>query len=207
MPFQIKCGGCHKEFLAAWSKAIFCSRSCTHRGRFGKQSSRWKGGRARSSHDGYVLFRLPGRYVYEHRYLIEKKLGRSLNPAEHVHHINGRKNDNRLENLIVLTASDHHNHHHPQLYLSRPCAGCKRIIKHPSGEIFPKFCSLTCRNISQRKSVTLECAACHNRFQRVQWRISYYKYKRHFCSTECYKKVAQPPRHWLHKSKNSRPLR
>lgn len=49
----------------------------------------------------------------QHVVLMEKKLGRRLNPGEHVHHINGCKTDNRESNLIVLTASQHrklHNH-------------------------------------------------------------------------------------------------
>lgn len=48
----------------------------------------------------------------EHRHLVEQSLGRKLSPEEVVHHINGDKSDNRLENLEVkpfgLHSADHH---------------------------------------------------------------------------------------------------
>lgn len=50
-------------------------------------------------------------YVMEHRYVVEQNLGRLLNDDEVVHHKNEIRSDNRLENLQVMTDSEHKSHH------------------------------------------------------------------------------------------------
>lgn len=82
--------------------------------------------------NGYILRYAPGRpdgigtgrcYVLEHRLVMEEKLGRALEPHERVHHKNGKRSDNRPENLELwrlkgkdpagVRASDYH------------CPGCR----------------------------------------------------------------------------------
>ncbi len=48
-----------------------------------------------------------GRYVMEHRLTIAKHLGRPLMNKEHVHHLNGDRRDNHLNNLQLISPKDH----------------------------------------------------------------------------------------------------
>lgn len=55
--------------------------------------------------DGYVLLWVQGRRILKHRYVMECHLGRELLPGETVHHVNGVRDDNRLENLELWSSS------------------------------------------------------------------------------------------------------
>lgn len=92
-----------------------------------EKSHAWKGGR-REEGKGYVLILLPVDHpfvcmahkgngtVMEHRLVMAEYLGRPLLPTETVHHRNGVRDDNRIENLELwignhgagIRASDHH---------------------------------------------------------------------------------------------------
>ena len=74
---------------------------------------RWNGGIKKSS--GYICILKPEHplcdnqgYIREHRFIMEKHLGRHLKPEEIIHHLNGIKTDNRLENLALCNNQTHY---------------------------------------------------------------------------------------------------
>ncbi len=69
---------------------------------------------------GYWMIQAPSDYkgkiystglVYEHRYVLEKKIGRYLTSEESSHHINGNKLDNTPENLELTKTLEHISYH------------------------------------------------------------------------------------------------
>ena len=119
-PIIKNCLNCGKKFKAriAYIKkggAKYCGRSC-----YGVHSQK-DGGRnlkeGKHLHRGYVFVRKldhphqSGGNVPEHRLVVEEKIGRYLRPDEHVHHVNHIKNDNRIENLMVVNNKEHRELH------------------------------------------------------------------------------------------------
>lgn len=92
----------------------------------GELNPSWKGGRWKRK-DGYIRVYCPGHPnltkgrndVFEHTLVAEKKLGRFLEKGEVVHHINGIRDDNRPENIVVLTASTHIKEHPPRKLITK----------------------------------------------------------------------------------------
>lgn len=81
----------------------------------GEDHPMWKGGVY--IQNGYRYLYVPGhphahKNMYqEHRLIMEQKIGRYLNSSEIIHHINGNKLDNRIDNLVITNRSEHASGH------------------------------------------------------------------------------------------------
>ena len=106
--------------------------------RKGPLSSNWKGGRYKSRGYWYVI-QPNGRHALEHRLVMEQVLGRPLLDSEKVHHRNGKKDDNRPENLTVTDNADHKKTHQAVLKELR----ASRLENDILRALVFKFCEMT----------------------------------------------------------------
>lgn len=117
-PYNYICETCNKTFIRQsypskekLSKHKYCSNRCAGLavgGDFRKAVSR------RIDSNGYVMIKIPNNpmarinsWVPEHRLIMSQIIGRPLIRKEEVHHINGNKQDNRPENLMLLPKPEH----------------------------------------------------------------------------------------------------
>jgi endogenous inhibitor of DNA gyrase (YacG/DUF329 family) len=103
-----KCLRCGKEkWMFKSSFLMYCSRKCMGLDQRFEKSPNWKGGTY--VHKGYLRFsRNDLKRKLVHRHIMEIHLGRNLEKNERIHHINGIKTDNRIENLVVCKNNAEH---------------------------------------------------------------------------------------------------
>jgi len=83
----------------------------------GDKNSNWRGGK--SMFNGYVCIYSPKHpnksvrnYVFEHRLVMEKHIGRYLKKEEVVHHIDKNHANNKIENLMLFKNGGEHTSFH-----------------------------------------------------------------------------------------------
>lgn len=93
----------------------------------------------------YLSMRVKGKKMKVHRAVMEQSLGRKLRPDEFVHHINGDKHDNRIENLTIMSPHDHGRLHNQKYPAERNCVVCgKEFVAHAANRKNGKVCSIKC---------------------------------------------------------------
>lgn len=153
--------------ILKWNDGQVCQ---SHRSRFFRHgnyeiSPNWthlKKGQALITPLGYLRINVDGKRILHHRYVMEQFLGRKLKKNEKMHHKNGIKTDNRIENLeLYKSHSEHMKKNHRYLwrdrkisppYTSKEISNISERVNRPFGYYTKCFCgkNLDSRNLCSK---------------------------------------------------------
>lgn len=177
--FRYTCDVCGSTFKRSrQAQQLYGRRYCNTRCREKIEFKKYK------TKDGYIMLRNgTGERIFEHRFVMEQHLGRKLRDDEFVHHKNRIKDDNRLDNLEVLSHAEHMAEHAHDHWMDIVCPVCMETYKrelHRVDHDQPMYCSVACRRIGTQNRHAGYCKQCGIKVERP-------KSKRvKFCSHACY---------------------
>ena len=103
------CPQCGNIFRPKSKRSKYCSRACAwinNGGHNKKQETWWTNSHGYREGRIWLSEGIQIR-VKEHRFIMAGILGRSLHPWEDVHHLDGNKSNNAIENLLLISHGDH----------------------------------------------------------------------------------------------------
>jgi len=170
-----RCNVCNKTFIPKAKKQKYCSHNCSYAGEAIIKNKKSVGygldfdfdkdykDRKRIKLNGRWVIKVPehpfsykgrmGGYVYEHRLIIEQKIKKFLPRKTIVHHIDGNKHNNNIDNLQIMPHSHHTSLHknkdkkvseHFVSHNKKTCIGCNKYFETKRKD--QQYCSVECMN-------------------------------------------------------------
>lgn len=155
----IKCKTCGKIFPIINSRALtakYCSNECRIKYKY----------LDKFDVKGYIAIKQHAGYLYEHRIVMSEYLGRELDSSEHIHHIDFDKQNNNVDNLLLMSVAEHVKLHRYGLkdetkWAKLTCT-CGQEFERYKCKIKSKisFCSSKCRSMNHKPNSVSKAIYC-----------------------------------------------
>ena len=111
---------------------------------------------------GYIRIKVGGKLYLQHRYVWEAKYGK-VPDGHDIHHIDGNKQNNSLDNLELLTRTEHKRKHSAWYTIDgkwfKPCKYCGLTLEVNSDNFF--FTTRNNKNTEAGRLLFGKCKSCH----------------------------------------------